>query len=57
MTSRRRSDSLRHKKNQALLPVILFGGVILLTILGFQNIRRNKIANPGSYSNQDEIPG
>lgn len=50
---------MRHKKNQVLLPVILFGGVILLTILGLalsQNVRRSKIANPGSYSNQDEIP-
>jgi hypothetical protein len=50
---------MRKKKNQALLPIILFAGVILLSIGGLilaDNIRQARIENPGEITNQDEIP-
>ena len=50
---------MRRKKNQVLLPILLFGGVLVVSIVGLilaQNIRRNQITNPGDYANQDEIP-
>jgi hypothetical protein len=46
------------RKNNALLPVILFSLVIILSIGGLvlaQNMRRSRIANPGDVSSQDQI--
>lgn len=50
---------MKRKKNQVLLPIILFVGVILLSIGGMilaQNLRRSQIEDPSDYANQDEIP-
>ena len=47
------------RKNNALLPIILFAAVLVLSIIVMvvaQNIRQAQIANPGQYSNQDQIP-
>lgn len=47
------------RKNHALLPVILFAAVLVLSIIVMvvaQNLRKSQIANPGQYSNQDQIP-
>ncbi|MDY6847487.1 MAG: rhodanese-like domain-containing protein [Chloroflexota bacterium] len=50
---------MKRKKNQALLPTILFAGVIVISIVGLilaDNIRQARISNPGEITNQDEIP-
>src|SRR6056297_3171079 len=50
---------MKKKKNQLLLPIILFIGVILLSVGGLilgQTLRRAQIDNPSDYANQDEIP-
>ena len=50
---------MKRKKNQALLPIILFAGVIVISIVGLilaDNIRQTRISNPGEITNQDEIP-
>ncbi len=47
------------RKNNALLPVILFGGSILFIIGGliFAGImRKNSIERPANYTSQDQIP-
>ena len=49
----------RRKKNNALLPMILFAGILVLSIGGLvlaQTLRQAQIANPGQVSSQDEIP-
>ncbi len=50
---------MRKKKNPALLPILLFLGVLTLSIGGLliaQNLRKAEISSPGQYTNQDEIP-
>jgi len=50
---------MKRKKNQALIPFILLGVVIVLSIAGLilaDNLRQARIENPGEISNQDEIP-
>lgn len=50
---------MKRKKKQPILPVILLGGVVLLSIGGLvlaQNLRQRQIESPGPVSNQDEIP-
>lgn len=50
---------MKQKKNQVLIPIILFGGVLVLSIAGLilaQYFRKDQIVNPGDYSNQDQIP-
>ena len=50
---------MRRKKNKSLLPIILFAGVLLLSIGGLilaQYLRRANIENPGDYATQDDIP-
>jgi cytoskeletal protein RodZ len=50
---------MKRKKSQALLPIILLAGVILLSIVGLilaDNIRQSRIENPGEITNQDDIP-
>jgi len=50
---------MRKKKNSLLLPVLLFVGVIVVSIVTMilvENQRKAEIGNPGEYSNQDEIP-
>ncbi len=50
---------MRRKKNNALLPLILFVAVLVLSIGGLvlaQNIRDAQIARPGQYRTQDDIP-
>ena len=47
------------RKNNALLPVILFGLVLVLSIAVMvlaNNLRRAQIARPGEYSSQDQVP-
>ena len=47
------------KKNNALLPMILFAAVIVISIGALilaQNFRKAQIANPGEYTDQDDIP-
>ncbi len=47
------------KKNNTLLPVILFALVVVLSIGGMilaQNLRLARIANPGDIRSQDEVP-
>lgn len=47
------------KKNNALLPIILFTLVIVLSVGGLilaQNLRQARIANPGNIRSQDEVP-
>jgi hypothetical protein len=54
-----KGKSMKRKNNKALLPIILFAGVLLLSIGGLilaQNLRRAEIENPGEYTTQDEIP-
>lgn len=49
----------RRSKNNALLPLILFVLVLILSIGGLilaQNLRQAQIANPGRVDSQDEIP-
>lgn len=46
------------RKNNALLPIILFALVLVLSIGGLilaQQIRQARIANPGNVRSQDEI--
>lgn len=50
---------MQRKKNKALLPIILFAAVFILSIGGLilaQNLRRANIENPGDYATQDDIP-
>ena len=50
---------MRKKKNQALIPFILLGAVIIISIAGLilaDNLRQARIENPGEITNQDEIP-
>jgi len=50
---------MRKKKNPLLLPMLLFVGVLVLSIGGLilaQNLRKAEIEKPKQYSNQDEIP-
>lgn len=50
---------MRRKKNQALIPIILFGAFIVLSIVGLilaDNLRQARIENPGEITNQDDIP-
>lgn len=47
------------RKNNALLPIILFALVLLLSIGGLilaQQLRQARIANPGNVRSQDEVP-
>ena len=47
------------KKNNALLPVILFALVLVLSIVVMvlaQNLRQAQIASPGEYNSQDQVP-
>jgi putative IMPACT (imprinted ancient) family translation regulator len=47
------------KKKKNLLPVILFSGVILLSIGGLilaENLRQARIENPGEITTQDDVP-
>ena len=49
----------RRRNNNALLPIILFSLVLVLSIGGLilaQNLRQAQIANPGRVNSQDEIP-
>ncbi len=49
---------MRRRKNRVTLPIILFVGVLILSIGGLilaQNLRRARIANPGEITNQDDI--
>lgn len=49
----------RKKKKNALLPVILFAAVIVLTVVGLivaENIRQARIENPGEIASQDDVP-
>ncbi len=49
----------RKRNNYAFFPLILLGLVLVITVgLAFlaQKIRQDKIANPGEYSTQDQIP-
>jgi 3-mercaptopyruvate sulfurtransferase SseA len=50
---------MRKKKNQALIPFILLGVVIVLSIAALtlaDNLRQARIENPGDITNQDDIP-
>ncbi len=50
---------MNKKKNSALLPIILFAAILVISISGLllaQNLRRAQIENPGNYINQDQIP-
>ena len=50
---------MRKRKNRLLLPIILFVGVLILSIGGLvlaDNLRQARIANPGEITNQDDIP-
>lgn len=49
----------RSRKNNALLPLILFVLVLIISIGGLilaQNLRQAQIANPGRVNSQDDIP-
>jgi len=49
----------KKRKNNALLPMILFSLVLVLSIGSFvlaNNLRQAQIANPGRVNSQDEIP-
>jgi 3-mercaptopyruvate sulfurtransferase SseA len=49
----------RKRKNNAVLPIILFVLVIALSVGGFilaDNQRQARIANPGEIRSQDQIP-
>lgn len=50
---------MKKKKNRALIPFILLGAVIILSIAGLilaDNFRQARIADPGEITNQDDIP-
>ncbi len=50
---------MRKKKNSLLLPILLFIGVIAISIVAMilaDNQRKAEIENPSEYANQDEIP-
>ncbi|MEA3327501.1 MAG: hypothetical protein U9R53_09385 [Chloroflexota bacterium] len=50
---------MRKKKISTLLPIILFIGVLALSISGLilaQNLHKAEIKNQKQYSNQDDIP-
>ena len=50
---------MKRKKNKALIPFVLLGAVIILSIAGLilaDNLRQARVENPGEISNQDEIP-
>ncbi len=50
---------MKRNKNKALLPFILMGAVIILSIAGLivaDNLRQAKIENPGEISDQNDIP-
>jgi hypothetical protein len=50
---------MRRKKNQLLLPIILFAAVLALSFGGLllaDYLRKAKIENPGEYATQDDIP-
>ena len=50
---------MRKKKNNILIPVILFVGVLVLSVGGLilaNRLRQAEIANPGEYSSPDDIP-
>jgi cytoskeletal protein RodZ len=50
---------MQRKKNNNLLPIILFIVVLALSIGGLvlaQNLRQARIENPGEVTNQDAIP-
>jgi hypothetical protein len=50
---------MRKKKNQALLPIILFSAVLLLSIGGLilaQSLRSAQIQNPSQYTHPDQVP-
>ena len=49
----------RRKKNNALLPIILFAGVLVLSIGGFvlaNNLRQAQLASPGRVNSPNDIP-
>jgi hypothetical protein len=50
---------MRKKKNSLLFPLILFVGVIAISIGAIvlaDNLRKAEIDNPSEYASQDEIP-
>lgn len=50
---------MRKKKNPLVLPILLFVGVLVISIVGLllaQNLRKAEIEKPKQYSNQDDIP-
>jgi len=50
---------MRKKKNSVLLPMLLFIGIIAVSIIALvlaDNQRKAEIENPSAYANQDEIP-
>jgi hypothetical protein len=50
---------MRRKKKNVLLPIVLFVAVLALSIGGLilaQNLRNERIANPGDISSSDDIP-
>jgi len=50
---------MKNKKNSIKLPLLLFLGVLALSIGGLilaQNLRKAEIRNPQQYTNQDDIP-
>lgn len=50
---------MKRRKNRLSFPIILFVAVLFLSMGGLilvNNIRRERIANPGEITNQDEIP-
>ena len=50
---------MRKKKNSTLLPILLFIGVLALSVGGLiltQNLRKAEIRDPQQYTNQDDIP-
>jgi hypothetical protein len=49
---------MRKRKNNALLPILLFSLVLVLSIGGLilaQQLRQARIDNPGAVNSQDEI--
>ena len=50
---------MKNKKNSIKLPLLLFLGVLALSIGGLiltQNLRKAEIRDPQQYTNQDDIP-
>ncbi len=50
---------MRKKKNQVLLPIILFSAVLVLSIGGLilaQSLRSARIQNPSQYTHPDQVP-